>query len=85
MRTTGLERTLWPLVERCRERELFPISRAAAYLLTVAPQKEDRERLEKLRRDHPDSATQNACDWALQMRFDREGNVRPLHLAPPPT
>jgi transcriptional regulator with XRE-family HTH domain len=80
-----LERTLWPLVERCRERELFPISRAAAYLLTVAPQKEDRERLEKLRRDHPDSATQNACDWALQMRFDREGNVRPLHLAPPPT
>jgi hypothetical protein len=88
-----IDEPLWKFVNQHQEEEFFPVSRAAAYLLTVTPQlddqNDDRKLLRQLEQTHPDAVTKQACAWALSMRFatDSEGKdaVRPLHLAPPPS
>lgn len=73
------EQRLWTLVDQCGTADLAPIARAAAYLLTVTTQSDDRLKLEELSVNHLDEPTRAACEWALARRF--AGNqLRPLHL-----
>jgi hypothetical protein len=66
------------------ESRLFPVSRATAYLLTfmIVPGTSDREDLSinllKELRNHPDTTTQELCQWALKNRIDQNGCLRPL-------
>jgi hypothetical protein len=71
-----------------RARILRRATRAAAYLLTFTAQPrtgQDKDLsetlLEKLA-DHPDEATAQLSQWALDFRFASDGTIRPLLEAP---
>jgi hypothetical protein len=62
--------------------DLYRVARAIGYLVMVTAQTRDgtsRQMLESLQ-DHPDEATRNLGEWALEHRFDGD-EVRPLHEA----
>jgi hypothetical protein len=67
-----------------RNAEMFPVSRAIAYLLTfmILPRDDqDQDLAEVLLRElrnHPDGATRELSRWALENRIDEVGMVRPL-------
>lgn len=69
---------------RTERDDLYPVSRACAYLLTfmILPregQAEDlAERLLKELTKHPDKITRQLSRWALKNRLDEGGKVRPL-------
>ena len=63
---------------------LFPVSRAAAYLLTftMMPRSNNyvdlsQKLLESLR-EHPDEITRHLGEWAIENRVDEHGAIRPL-------
>ena len=69
------------LTESKKKVELYPVSRAAAYLVTVTAQDQDgssQRLLREMGSNHRDSTTKRLCEWALK-RFDETGNVRPIH------
>ena len=64
--------------------DMFPVSRAAAYLLTfmVLPRSNHGEDLAEVLlrelRNHRDGTTQELSKWALDNRLDETGAIRPL-------
>jgi hypothetical protein len=76
-----LDPAITALVRKSRDNAaLYPVSRAAAYLITVTAQDDTSRRLldDEPFREHPDAVTERLRTWALKNRFDEEG-VRPLH------
>jgi hypothetical protein len=69
---------------RTTDEEMFPVSRASAYLLTfmVLPKTSGSEDqavvLLRELRNHPDPITQELSKWAMENRIDETGAVRPL-------
>ncbi|GAA1613312.1 hypothetical protein GCM10009733_006760 [Nonomuraea maheshkhaliensis] len=68
--------------------DLYPIARAASYMLTVTAQPRENgkidlaEELLKGLREHPDDVTRELSEWALDSRFDpHDGTIRPLFRA----
>jgi hypothetical protein len=67
--------------------DLYPVARAAAYLLIFTAQPRtgtDRDLSERLLRvlsEHPDSVTAEFSKWALNFRFAPDGHIRPLLAA----
>jgi hypothetical protein len=60
---------------------LFPLGRAAAYVLAMILQSGDtsaRDKFNEYKDTHRDATVQNLCNWALK-RFDRSANVRPVY------
>lgn len=68
--------------ELATEKDLFPVSRATAYLLTfmLLPRQDQREdlaeRLLKKLREHPDEPTRRLSNWALKNHIDENGKLR---------
>jgi hypothetical protein len=70
---------------RANQETLFPVSRAAAYLLTfmILPRTSGNgedlaESLLGELRNHPDETTRELSRWALENRINENGTVRPL-------
>jgi hypothetical protein len=67
-----------------RDERMYPVSRAAAYLLTfmILPRVNGGEDLAEVLlrklRSHPDETTRELSAWALENRIDEAGAVRPL-------
>jgi hypothetical protein len=84
-----IDETLPALVKECEdpdpkwrgEEKLFPVARAAAYMLTVTAQPEDRDWLTSLI-DYPDPVVGETARWALAKRFNDAGTLQPLFLDP---
>jgi len=63
---------------------MFPVSRATAYLLTfmILPRDNHGEDLAEILlrelRNHPDGATRDLSRWALENRINETGTIGPL-------
>jgi hypothetical protein len=75
-----IDHSMHGLVSACTDPRAFRIPRAATYLLAVTARPQDRSTLDSLD-SHPDPVTQRVARWALDVRFDEDGNVRPIHAS----
>lgn len=81
-----LDPALQRLLSKSRDnRDFYPVSRAATYLVTVTARTGDNTSKQLLEGEHlkahPDRVTERLRTWALRYRFDQDGTVRPIHAA----